>query len=135
MALLGVIGITSVAAAGTITKGSFTLPAQAYWNSTLLPAGAYTLSLERDVTGVDLVHLRGEGMTATFVTPAGSSEASGHTCLKVDDFNGTFVIRELDAGPSGRAYHFGVSKAVRKLTLRGAATQPATIPVSTSAGF
>jgi hypothetical protein len=135
LGLLGLVGITSVGAAGTLTKGSFTLPAQAYWNSTLLPAGEYTLLVERDVAGVDMVHLRGQGTTATFVAPAGSSDGPGRSCLKVDDFNGTFVVRELDAGPDGKAYYFGVSKAVKNLTLRGDAATPATIPVAATAGM
>jgi hypothetical protein len=108
--------------------------AEAYWNNTLLPPGEYTLSIGRGISRVDLVYLRGEGIAATFVTPAGSAESSGRSCLKVDDVNGTYVIREIDAGPIGRSYRFGVSKAVRNLTLRSAA-KPVTVPVSAAAGL
>ena len=82
-----------------------------------------------------MIFLRGDGVAAIFVAPAGSEEISGHSRLKVDDVNGTYVIRELDAGPIGRSYRFGVSKTVRNLTLRGAATQPVTVPVSATAGL
>lgn len=135
LALVALLGLTAAAAsADTITKGSFTLPAQAYWNDTLLQPGEYTLSLDRSISGVELVNLRGEGVAATFLTQSGSEEKSEHSCLKLDDVNGTYVVRELDAGPIGRSYRFGVAKAVRNLTLRGAG-QPVTVPVSASAGF
>jgi hypothetical protein len=48
----------------------------------------------------------------------------------LDAVNGTYVIRELDAGPVGRSYRFGVSKKARNLTLQGSATQPVTVPVA-----
>jgi len=136
LALVTLLGLTAAgASAETTIKGTFTLPAQAYWNSTLLQPGDYTVSLDRSISGVELVNLRGEGIAATFITPAGSEESSGRSCLKLDDVNGTYVIRELDAGPLGRSYRFGVSKQVRNLTLRGDAMQPATIPISAAAGF
>ncbi len=136
LALIALLGLAAAgASAQTITKATFTLPAPAYWNDTLLQPGAYTLSLDRAITGVELVYLRGEGITATFFTPAGSEESSGHSCLRVDDVNGTYVIREFDEGPLGRSYRFGVPKAVRNLTLRGAARHPVTVPVSAAAGL
>jgi hypothetical protein len=135
LALVAVLGLTAVAAsAETVTKGTFTLPAQAYWNDTLLQPGEYTISLDRSVSGVEVVYLRGEGLVATFVVPAGATETAGRSCLKVDDVNGTYVIREFDEASIGRAYRFGVSKTVRNLTLRGAA-EPVTIPVSAAAGM
>jgi hypothetical protein len=128
LALVAVLGLTAAAAsAATVTKATFTLPAQAYWDTTLLPPGDYTLSIERSNSGVDVINLRGEGIAAMFMTAAGSAESSGHSCLKVDDLNGTYVVRGLDAG---RSYKFGLSKAVRNLSLRGAAQPPVAIPVS-----
>jgi hypothetical protein len=129
LALVTLLGLTAAGAgAETITKGTFTLPVQAYWNDVLLQPGEYTLSLDRGVSGVELVSVRGEGVAAKFIVPAGSAESSGHSCLKVDDFNGTNVIREFDAGSIGRAYRFKVSKKVGNPTLRGAA--PVAVPVS-----
>ena len=134
LALLTLLGLTAAGASGeTITKATFTLPAQAYWNDTLLQPGEYTLSLDRGLSGVEFVSVRGEGTTAILLAPAGSEEISGHSCLKADEVNGTYVIRELDAGPIGRSFRFGVSKTVRNLTLRGAVTHPVTVPVSAAA--
>lgn len=136
LALVTLLGLTAAgASAETITKGTFTLPAQAYWNDVLLQPGEYTLSLDRGISGVELASIRGEGVAAMLVVPAGSDEISGHSCLKVDNLNGTYVIREFDAGMIGKSYRFAVSKAVRNLTLRGAATQPVTVPVSAAAGL
>ncbi|MGA2575362.1 MAG: hypothetical protein ABSH24_04980 [Bryobacteraceae bacterium] len=136
LALVTLLALTAVgASAQSMAKATFTLPAQAYWNSTLLQPGEYTLSLERDLSGLELVSIRGEGVAAIFVAPAGSGETSGHSCLKIDDINGTYVVRELDAGAIGRSFRFGVSKAVRSLTLRGDATQPVTVPISAAAGL
>ena len=77
-----------------------------------------------------MIFLRGDGVAAIFVAPAGSEEISGHSRLKVDDVNGTYVIRELDAGQLAGSFKFGVSKTVRNLTLRGGARQPVTVPVA-----
>ena len=131
LALVALLGLTAAgASAQTVTKATFTLPVQAYWNSVLMPAGDYTLSLDRSVSGLEMVFLRGEGVHAVFFTPAGSDDSSGHSFLKIDGLNGTYVVREFDEGPHGRSYQFGVAKAVRNLTLRGAAPQPVTVPVS-----
>jgi hypothetical protein len=135
LALVTLLALTATgASAETIAKGTFTLPAQAYWNNTLLQPGEYNLSLERGLSGVELVSIRGEGVAAIFIAPVGAAETSGHSCLKVDEVNGTYVVREFDAGPIGTSYRFGVSKAVRSLKLRGAATQPAGVPISAAAG-
>ena len=131
LTLVTLLGLAAVgASAATITKATFTLPVAAYWNNTLLQPGAYTLSLDRSTTGVELIYLRGENISATFFTPAGAGESSGHSRLRVDDVDGTYVIREFDEGPLGKSYRFGMPKALRELTLRGAATQPVTVPVS-----
>jgi hypothetical protein len=136
LALVTLAALTAAgASAQTITKATFALPTQTYWNDTLLQPGEYTLSLDRSLAGIELVHLRGEGSSATFLTPAGSKESSGHSCFKVDEVNGTYIIREFDEGPLGRSYRFGVSKAARNLLLSGAAAQPAKVPVSTTAGM
>jgi hypothetical protein len=133
-AVAALLGLTAAGASAATINATFTLPAQAYWNSTLLQPGDYTLSMERNSAGVEVVRLRGEGTAATFIIPSGPEESSGHSCLKVDAVNGTYVIREFDAGPFGGAYSFGVFNAARNLTLRGAVSQPVSIPVTLSVG-
>lgn len=127
LTLAGLVALTTVgASAETITKGSFDLPAQAYWNDILLQPGAYHLSVDRNNSGHNAVLLRGQGMSAIFMIPAGSETSSGRSFLRLDDLNGTLVIREFDAGAVGRAYRFGVSKKAREMTLRGGVAQPVT---------
>jgi hypothetical protein len=102
MACVTLLGLTAAAAsAETITKATFTLPTQAYWNDVLLQPGDYTLSLERNLSGIELVSIRGEGVAARFVVPAGSADGSGHSYLMVDEVNGTNVIRELRSVQDG----------------------------------
>jgi hypothetical protein len=138
MALITLVGLTAAGAgAQTITKATFNLPMQAYWNDMMLQPGAYTLSMDRTSSGVELINLRGETIAKTFFTPAGARDSSGHSYLSVDNINGAYVIRQFDEGPLGRAYKFAVPKTVRNLTLRGAATQPATVtvPVTAASGL
>lgn len=135
LALVTLFALTAAgASAATLTKATFTLPAQAYWNDTLLQPGAYTLSITGNVSGVPVIRLQGEGITAMFFAPAGAEEFSGNSRLKADNVDGTYVIRELDAGPLGKSFQFPVSKAVRNQTLRGQ-MQPLTVPVSAASGL
>ena len=135
MALVTLIALTAVgASAETLTRATFTLPYQAYWNDTLLPPGQYTLSLNGSISGVPTIYLRGEGVAVAFVAPAGCGQASGRSLLKADVFDGTYVIREFDAGPLGKSFRFPVSKVVRNQALNGEA-HPATVQVSTAAGL
>ena len=133
LALVTLAGLTAVgASAETQLRGTFTLPVQAYWGNTLLPAGDYSLTLIRDIGNMtpSLVYVRGEGVSATFMAPTSAEEEPTHSCLKLDDVNGTYVIRELDAGNPGKSYKFAVTKAVRNMTLRGSVATPVTVPVS-----
>ncbi len=134
--LITLVGLTAAGAgATTITKGAFTLPAQTYWNDTLLQPGDYTFTVDRTLSGVEMVHLRGEGVNATLMTQAGALDASGHSHLGIDEVSGTYVVREFEVSPSAKTYRFGVSKTVRNLTLRGDARQTITVPVTTAAGM
>lgn len=136
LGLVALLGITAVgASAETVMKGTFSLPVEAYWGNTRLPAGGYTLALNKEVTGINTVVVRGDGVAATFIAPAGPEEISTRSCLKVDEINGAYVIRELDAGSLGKSYKFGVTKAVRNMTLRGSAGQPVAVPVSDNGGL
>jgi hypothetical protein len=91
--------------------------------------------MERTPSGVELLRLRGEDLAVAFIVPAGGEETTGHSCLKLDSVNGTNVVRELDASQIGKSYQFAVSKTVRELTMRGAVTQPISVPLSAASGF
>lgn len=135
LALVTLLGLTAVgASADTVSKGTFTLSEQAYWGDTLLPAGEYTVVLAKGTWGTDTISLRGEGVSTIMLAPAGYQASSGRGCLKLDEINGTLVVRELDDTVFGRTYKFGVSKAAKESTLRGSA-RPVTVPISTGAGM
>lgn len=123
----------AAASAETITRATFTLPEQAYWNDVLLPAGDYTVSVDATISGISTVCLRGDGVIATFIVPAGAEQFSGQSELRLDGVNGTYVVRQFDSGAIGKSFRFPVSKTVRNQTLRGA-THPLTVPVSAAAG-
>ena len=128
LSLFALAGLAATAAnAQTVLRGDFTLPEQAYWCNTLLPAGGYTLSLVRQPSGINMVFVKGEGLEATFMAPSNAEEVSERSVLKVDEINGTRVIRELDAGFLGKSYRFAVSKAVREMTLSGSIAKPLTV--------
>jgi hypothetical protein len=134
LALVTLVGVTAAGAcAETIT--TFTLPIEAYWDSTLLQPGTYTLTVNKTTSGTDMIILRGEGVAARFLVPALFERASGNSRLELDAINGVYAVREFDVHATGTSYKFNVSKAVRSLTLRGAATQPVTIAVSAASGF
>ncbi|MGO4883919.1 MAG: hypothetical protein ACLP59_24315 [Bryobacteraceae bacterium] len=126
--LVGLSAFTATAAT-TETRASFTLPSAAYWNDTLLPAGEYTLSVGRNLNGVPVFNLRGEGVIATFFGPAVAADVNGPSQLKLDGIEGTYVVREFDSGSVGQSFRFGVSKTVRNLLSKSEARH-VTVPVS-----
>ena len=130
LALVTLLGmsVAAVASAETVLNGSFTLPEQTYWGNTLLPAGEYSLLVVRGISGVNEVIVRGDGVTATIMAPAGAEDISDRSCLKVDAVNGTYVVRELDAGFLGKSYRFIMGKAVREKVMSSAA-QPISVPL------
>ena len=135
LALVALIGSSAaIANAETILKGTFDLPEQAFWGSQSLPPGEYTLSVDRAITGVSLINLRGESVRATIIAPitVGRSEYPG-TYLRIEDLNGVHVVRELDSSALGRC-RFTVAKSVRDRVQDEGAGPSASLPVST-AGF
>ena len=131
-ALVAVLGLTAAAAsAQTGFRGKFELPAQAYWNNTLLPAGDYTLAVDYTPTGVSLFTVRGDGIKGTFLASgSGSEEGSGKNVLKLESVNGTYVIRALDSGSLNTSYKFAVAKSVKQVAFSGQAQPPVTVAVN-----
>ena len=75
LALVGLaLGLTTVQAnAQPVLKGTFELPAAAYWGNTLLQPGQYTIWMStemRDMAHVPAIHLSGEGVNLTFLAIA-----------------------------------------------------------------
>jgi hypothetical protein len=131
-----VLGVTtSRAIAAEVFKGTFTLPVEAYWASTLLQPGQYSISLDSDYARNSLIHLRGENMQTMILTGSVTLEdTSERNNLKLEDVNGTYVVRELKAGGLGKDFRFGVSKVVRRQTDRASVGAPVNLAVAVGGG-
>ena len=136
LALVGLaLGLTTVQAnAQPVLKGTFELPAAAYWGNTLLQPGQYTIWMStemQDLAHVPAIHLSGEGINLTFLAIAKPDKESGRNYLDVANIDGTYVIRAFDAGLIGESCGFGVSKNVRNKALRASAELPGiAVPVA-----
>jgi hypothetical protein len=136
LALVGLaLGLTTVQAnAQPVLKGTFELPAAAYWGNTLLQPGQYTIWMStemRDMAHVPAIHLSGEGVNATFLAIAKPDKESGRNYLDVANIDGTYVIRAFDAGSLGESFAFGVTRNVRNKALRASAELPGiAVPVA-----
>jgi len=140
LALIGLaLGLTTVqASADTVLKGTFELPAAAYWGDTLLQPGQYTIWMStevHDIAHVPAIHLSGEGIHATFLAVGRPDKESSRNYLEVVNIDGTYVIRAFDAGLIGESFAFGVTKSVKNKTLRASVEPAMVIPVSSGAGF
>jgi hypothetical protein len=135
LALAGLaLSLTTVQAkAEPVLKGTFELPAAAYWGDTLLQPGQYTIWMStevRDIARVPTIHLSGEGINATFLAIARPEKESGRNVLDVINVGGTYVIRAFDAGMLGESFGFGVSKSVKNKALRASVEPGRTVVVS-----
>jgi hypothetical protein len=132
------LGFTTMQAnAETGLKGSFELPAAAYWGDTLLQPGQYTIRMSAEVSDLEhvpLIRLSGEGVTKTFMAVAQPAD-SGRSFLEIANIDGTYVVRAFDAGVIGKTFTFGVTKAVKNKALRASAQPVITVPVTSGAGL
>lgn len=133
------LGVTTArASAETILKGTFELPAAAYWGDTLLQPGQYSIWMStetQDLAHPPIIHLSGEGITRAFLTVARPARETGRNYLEMTEIGGTFVVRAFDAGAIGESFGFGVTKSVRNKALRASAEPAISVPVSMGAGF
>ena len=136
LAALALGATVSRAAANEVYKGTFTLSSEAYWGDTLLEPGEYTIVMDADLTKTPLVQLRGNGVNAVVMAlPVSRDLPSMRSHLTLAQFNGAYAVRELDAGPLGQTFHFGVSKQVRGAAERAATAAPVHVPISAANRF
>lgn len=133
------LGLTTTQASAQqpALKGTFELPAAAYWGNTLLQPGHYTILMsmeERDIAHVPTIRLSGEGINETFLAIATPAQESGRNYLDVANVGGPYVVRVFDAGLLGKSFAFAVTKNVRNKALRTSAEPAIAVPVSTGAG-
>lgn len=130
-----VMGFTTPrAAAQEQFNGKFTLTTEAYWGPTLLPPGDYAITVSADMTsGVRPVEVKSESMHASILTgPVNPEPVSEHNAIELEQINGVYVIRQLDAGIVGQSFRFAVSKNARAHAERTSTSAMLTVPVTTS---
>jgi hypothetical protein len=112
------VGVTANrAAADEVYKGTFGLQSAVYWGNVLLQPGQYTITLEQGVNSPPVFYLYGEGVRTTFMTSAVRPDSASSDSLKIENINGAYVVRELDAGILGKSFAFAVPKGVRNNAL------------------
>ena len=118
-------------------KGSFNLPVETYWGTTLLAPGHYTVNISLDPTQqVKLVRLMGDDMRVFILAgPPTPDRISDRNTLRLENINGVYVVRHLDAGIIGQSYVFPVSKSVRmKVERASSAPSQVSVPVVAAGG-
>jgi hypothetical protein len=133
-----VTGITTPrAAAQEAFRGTFHLTAETYWGKTLLPPGPYTVTMSLDpAQRIRMVRLEGDGLRAFFLTgPPTLDRISHRSTLRLENINGVYVVRHLDAGMLGQSYVFPVSKNVRIKGERASAPSQVAVPISAGGSY
>jgi hypothetical protein len=123
---------TTPAMAQQAYKGSFNLPAEAYWGTTLLAPGHYTIRMSLDPTQqVRLVRLEGDDLRIYILAgPPTLEQISDRSKLRLDNINGVYVVRHLDAGILGQSYTFAVSKKVQMNVQRASTSSQMSVPIT-----
>lgn len=118
-------------------QGTFNLQTEAYWGTTLLPPGSYSIAMGLDPTQrVRVIRLMGDGVRTFLLTGPGIPERiSEHSALRLENLNGVYVVRHLDAGILGQSYVFPVSKNVHMKVERARAPSQVTVPVAAGGSY
>ena len=134
-ALLAVVlgGLALPASAATY-RGSFTLPSETVWGSTVLEPGDYTISTDV-FAGSPILRIEGNGRTVNIF--AGTIDYFDPTLqtkgsLELSEVNGTSVVTKLHATAIGLDFSFGVPRSVKKGNFPPVAMKKIAIPVSSS---
>jgi hypothetical protein len=143
MAGLALIGLALGFSAGpagaqTIVKGTFELPAAAYFGNMLLQAGRYTIltsTEEQNIAHVPIVHVSGDEITATVFAFAQPEKESARNVLDLVNMDGTYVIRAFDVGLIGKTFAFAVTGNIKKKALQASAAPAIEAPVSMGGGL
>jgi hypothetical protein len=128
---------TPQATAQQAYTGSFDLPAETYWGSTLLAPGHYTIRLNLDpAQQVRVIRLQGDDRRVFFLSgPPTPERVSERNELRLENINGVSVVRHLDAGLLGQSYVFPVAKNVRAQVHRASTSSQVVIPVSAGGSY
>jgi hypothetical protein len=109
--LIAVGGVSRVAAQnGSILRGSFTLPCDVSWQGDLLPAGAYTFSLQSGVLPA-LVSVRGpQGIIFIQASALNETQTHQQSALTLERRGSTSFVREMYLDDLGLHIFYRVPK-------------------------
>lgn len=132
-----IVGFTAQPAAAQQFTGNFTLATEAYWGSTLLQPGDYKIAVNTDVAHrVRQAVVTGEGLRRAILTgPTYKEPVSNQSQLELEQINGVYVIRQLDAGLVGQSFRFVVSKNARTHGEQTTASSTMHVPVVTNGAY
>ena len=112
------LGRLSAQAGGAVSAGKFTLPFEARWGQTILPAGDYTYTLD-STTLSGILTVRGD--TKAVMIMAGSiaqRKTSDHSHLTVLRTGTSGRVRSLYLGHPGLEFHYPIPKAEQQFIAR-----------------
>jgi hypothetical protein len=122
------IGASLANAQGTY-RATFNLPVAAHWGLAVLQPGQYTVSLDQGYMP-SIIHVQGQGRVAAVLAgPVTGMSTAGPSRLKLVNVNGTYVVKQFDAGLVGKSFAFAVPKALRNRDDRSAASMETTVDV------
>ena len=122
---LAAISFTSGLASAQTVTGKFTLPFQAEWNSTTLPAGDYSFRLDETGPSAKVQVFRGAEHVAYLLSQ--DAKSSGKISLVVERTSAGSFVRDLNRPEIGVVLHYAPH------TERGSAREReiARIPITT----
>jgi hypothetical protein len=120
------------ASAQEVVTGTFTLPVEAHWGTTMLPAGNYRFSAN-DLSPTTLVRVSNEANPSAsyFVLAKGWDQmpsGSGKSKLLLGSKDGEAYVKELQLGSAGTTLYFGAPNNRKVILARS--SSPGRIPNS-----
>jgi hypothetical protein len=130
--LAGAAAIGASQAKAETYKGTFNLPVETYWGGAVLSPGEYTVTIEHGVV-VPIIHLRDDDRQVASVLPtATNAKPSVRSRLLLEKINGSYVVKEFDAGIIGKSFHFNTPKSIRNREVKTTATTQTMVDVVAS---
>jgi hypothetical protein len=114
---LGATGAKAQGHSGTDFTGTFTLPFEAQWGSTILPVGEYSLHYKQPLKGGPLVVEvvgKEKGSPHAFILPRATSNVSASKSALVCVREGNvLVVRALEMARIGQSVRFGMPRGAQ----------------------
>jgi len=129
-AVLAISLWAGLASAQLVSRGKFTLPYDVSWQSTVLPAGEYSFTMDSLARPVRII-VRGMGKAAIIVAQGMSDSAEKTSALTMEHRGGKRVVRSLQFAPLGLVLNYQ-GPSIPKEEFARNADSTHHIPVSTT---